>query len=65
MDAAAVAEAWTQADKWNVPPGKDICVVLMGTSVAPQRELADAIAEQRRWPPRGGKVTLIPVNASH
>lgn len=64
VDAAAVVEAWTQARKWNVPPSEDICVILMGTAVAPQRELADAIAEQRRRPTRGAKVTLIPVNAS-
>jgi curved DNA-binding protein CbpA len=64
VDAAAVADAWAQAGKWNVPQGDDVCVILMATDLAPQRELADAIAEQRRRPVRGVKVTLIPVNAS-
>lgn len=64
VDAASVAEAWAQAGKWTSPQGEDICIILMGTAVAPPRELADAIAEQRRRPSRGAKVTLIPVNAS-
>jgi hypothetical protein len=36
----------------------------MGMAVAGPRELSDAIAEQRRRPARGTKVTVIPVNAS-
>mgnify|MGYP001311034875 CR=1 FL=1 len=63
VDSASVADAWARAGKLN-PAGEDVCVILMGTLVAPPRELADAIAEQRRRPVRGGKVTLIPVNAS-
>jgi curved DNA-binding protein CbpA len=64
VDARSVAEAWTQAGRWTVPAGDEICVILMGTAVATARELADAIAEQRRRPARGGRVTLIPVNSS-
>jgi hypothetical protein len=65
VTAAAVSEAWVRASNWNVPVDDDICVILMGTSVAPQRELAAAISEQRLRPSRGGgHVTLIPVNAS-
>jgi hypothetical protein len=64
VDGAAVADAWAQAGKWKVPEGEEICVFLMGTLLAPARELAEAIAEQRRRPLRGGRVTLIPVNAS-
>lgn len=63
VDAAAVADAWVQAAAWNVPRGEEICVILMGTVLAPPQELAAAIAEQRRRPARGGKVTLIPVDA--
>lgn len=63
VDAAAVADAWVQAANWNVPRGEEICVILMGTVLAPPQELAAAIAEQRRRPARGGKVTLIPVDA--
>jgi curved DNA-binding protein CbpA len=64
VDAHSVAEAWTQAGRWTVPAGEEICVILMGTALATARELADAIAEQRRRPARGGRVTLIPVNSS-
>jgi curved DNA-binding protein CbpA len=64
VDAHSVAQAWTQAGKWAASAGEEICVILMGTALATARELADAIAEQRRRPARGGKVTLIPVNSS-
>ena len=62
VDGAAVAEAWSQAVKWGAPSKEEICVFLMGSSMAPQGELADAIATQRRKT-RGGKVALIPVDA--
>jgi curved DNA-binding protein CbpA len=61
VDGAAVAEAWTQAARCGATSGDEICVFLMGTSLAPSRELADAIAEQRRR--TRSKVTLIPVDA--
>jgi hypothetical protein len=64
LDAAAVIEAWERASSWNVPLGEEICVILMGTNVAPPRELADVIAVQRRKPTRGGHVTLIPVDVN-
>ena len=62
VDGAAVAEAWTQAVKWGAPSTEEICVFLMGSSIAPQGELADAIAAQRRKT-LGAKVALIPVDA--
>ena len=49
--------------KWSVPSNEEICVFLMGSGMAPPRELAEAIARQRRGPARGAKVTLIPVDA--
>lgn len=64
VDAAAVIDAWTQAARTTLPPCDEICVMLLGTALAPARELADAIAEQRRKPARGPKITLIPVNSS-
>jgi curved DNA-binding protein CbpA len=64
VDAGSVAQAWTQAGKWAASAGEEICVILMGTALATARELADAIAEQRRRPALRGKVTLIPVNSS-
>ena len=62
VDGAAVTDAWMQAGKWGAPSKEEICVFLMGSSMAPPRELADAIAHLRRNT-RGGKVTLIPVDA--
>ena len=62
VDGAAVVEAWTQAVKWGAPSKEEICVFLLGSSIAPQGELADAIAAQRRKT-RGAKVALIPVDA--
>lgn len=64
VDAAAVADAWEYAAKWNLPADHEICVILLGTAMAPQRELAAAIAAQRKRPTRGARVTLIPVNMS-
>ena len=64
LDREAVADAWKEAAKWGVPGGEDVCVLLMGTSLAPAGELAGEIADQRKRQPRkGGKLTLIPVDA--
>jgi curved DNA-binding protein CbpA len=60
VDREAVAEAWTQAGK--LAPAEEVCVFLMGTSMAPAGELASEIADQRRKQ-RSSKVTLIPVDA--
>jgi curved DNA-binding protein CbpA len=64
LDREAVADAWQEAAKWGVPAGDDVCVLLMGTSLAPARELAAEISDQRRKQRKGGKLTLIPVDAS-
>jgi curved DNA-binding protein CbpA len=60
VDREAIADAWTQASK--LAPAEDVCVFLMGTSVAPAGELAGEIADQRRKT-RSTKLTLIPVDA--
>ena len=64
VDGAAVNAAWTRAAvaKWQAPSRHDVCVFLIGSEISPPGELADAIAEQRRRPSRGPKVTLIPVD---
>jgi len=62
LDRAAVADAWTQASKWGDPKSDEVCVLLLGTVLAPAGELAGEIAEQRRKT-RGAKLTLIPVDA--
>jgi curved DNA-binding protein CbpA len=62
LDREAVAEAWTDAAKWGGAKKDDVCVLLMGTSLAPAGELAGEIADQRRKS-RGASLTLIPVDA--
>jgi hypothetical protein len=62
LDREAVAEAWTDAAKWADLKKNDVCVLLMGTSLAPAGELAVEIANQRRKS-RGARLTLIPVDA--
>ena len=65
VDATTVSTAWVDASRWNAPSGDEICVILMSTTLASPRELADAIHEQRRKPARSAaKVTLIPVDSS-
>ena len=61
VDRAAVAEAWPLAVKWFPSVKSEVCVFLLGTMVAPPRELAEAIAEQRRKICTA-KVTMIPVD---
>jgi len=64
VDAAAVSESWALAAR--MPRARDdqreVCLFLMGPSVAPAGELARAIAEARRRPVAGGKLVLVPLN---
>lgn len=63
VDAAAVGDTWTQIGKLNTPSDEEVCVFLMGTAMAPRRELEDAISAQRRKARApGAKVTVIPVD---
>jgi hypothetical protein len=65
VDANAVAEAWGLAARMKKDLQRDLCVFLMGPSLASATELAMAIAEQRKKPmPPGGKLVLIPVNTN-
>ena len=61
VDATAVADAWSMAAKWISSPNDEICVLLLGSPVAPPRELAEAIAEQRSKN-RTAKLTIIPID---
>ena len=61
VDAESVADTWTNALKTGAA-SDEVCVFLMGSSMASAGELARAIADQRRKS-RGAKVTLIPVDA--
>ena len=59
VDRDAVVDAWAQAGKTGGCHDDEVCVLLMGSAVAPARELARAIAEQRRRQ-RGVRLTLYP-----
>ena len=48
VDADAVGDTWAQIGKLNTPSNEEVCVFLMGTAMAPRRELEDAIFAQRR-----------------
>jgi hypothetical protein len=61
VDRESIADTWAQAVK--AIPGDEVCVILLGSALAPAGELATAINEQRRKT-RSGKVTLIPVDAT-
>jgi curved DNA-binding protein CbpA len=61
VDRAAVADAWTQAARWGA--SDEVCVLLMGTQLAPAGELAIEIRDQGRKNRSAGKLVLIPVDA--
>ncbi len=62
LDRAAIADAWLQAMKSGDTKNEEVCVLLMGTALAPAGELAGEIHDQRRKS-RGAKLTVIPVDA--
>lgn len=60
VDGAAIEEAWPLATRGSAFDGI-VCVLLLGTGIAPARELGAAISEQRRKT-RTGAPVLIPVD---
>lgn len=63
VDAATLTETWAMASRMKPDKQRDLCVFLMAPKVAPARDLATAIAEQKRKPmPAGGKLIMVPVN---
>ena len=60
VDPEAVADVWIGAMKGKVPDAT-LCVLLMGPGLAPAKELATAISEQRRKARNAGPV-LVPVD---
>jgi hypothetical protein len=60
VDPEAVADVWASAMKARVAD-MTVCVILAGTGLAPARELATAISEQRRKSRNAGPV-LVPVD---
>ena len=63
VDAASLAETWALASRMKPDKQRDLCVFLMAPKVAPARDLATAMTEQKRKPmPAGGKLIMVPVN---
>jgi len=63
VNGEGVADAWQQASRMKKDVQRDLCVFLMGPTLASATELALAIGEQRKRPMlAGGKLVLIPVN---
>jgi len=60
VDAEAVADVWSPAIRARVADAT-LCVVLAGTALAPSKDLATAISEQRRKARNAGPV-LVPVD---
>lgn len=61
VDADAVRDAWPLAVKAG-KPNQTVCLLLLGPGLAPARELASVISEQRRRMPQGAPI-VIPVDA--
>lgn len=62
VDPEVIADTWTHVAKLNLAADEDVCVFLMGSAMSPPRDLAGAIADQRRRPFHGMKPILIPVD---
>jgi hypothetical protein len=60
VDGDAVADVWPNAVKGTVPDAT-LCVLLVGPGMAPSKDLATAISEQRRKSRNAGPV-LVPVD---
>jgi curved DNA-binding protein CbpA len=58
VDKFAVQDAWGAALKLSVP----VCVFLMGSRLAPAKELADAISDARKRTHPGARISIIPVD---
>jgi len=62
VDRETLADAWAQAAKWGDTKRDEVCVLLLGSALAPAAELAREITDQRRKS-RGARLTVIPVDA--
>jgi curved DNA-binding protein CbpA len=60
VDADAVADVWPNALKMKTPD-TTLCVLLVGPGMAPAKDLASAVSEQRRKSRNAGPV-LVPVD---
>ena len=58
IDKVAVQEAWNAAHKAATP----ICVYLMGSRIAPAKELSAVIADLRKRTRGGTGISVIPID---
>jgi curved DNA-binding protein CbpA len=63
VDRDSMARAWAEARRWTAEAPEGACVFLIGSNLAPRRELEEAVAQERRKPLGRGPVTLIPIDA--
>jgi hypothetical protein len=63
VNPESVADTWVLVGRVNRPPGEKACVFLAGPTMSSSRDLAGAIAAQRRGPQRGTTPILIPIDA--
>ena len=61
VDGAAVEAVWRSALKASSSAQGIVCVLLMGSRLAPEKDLAAAVSEQRRRSRNAGPV-LVPVD---
>lgn len=62
VDAPAITDTFARAAQAGAS-SDEVCVFLMGSGMAPRRELEAAIFQQRRRTGSGPKVTLIPLDS--
>jgi len=58
VDKIAVQDAWSAAQKASLP----ICVFLMGSRIAPAKELAEVIGDLRRRTRTATTISIIPID---
>lgn len=63
VDPEAVTDTWTQVLRLHLSSHEEVCVFLMGSTLASPRALAGAIAEGRRRRFPGKEPILIPMDA--
>jgi curved DNA-binding protein CbpA len=61
VDPAAIVSVWGPASKLRAPGASECAVILLGPGLAPARDLAAAVSEQRRKA-RGAGPILVPVD---
>jgi DnaJ-like protein len=61
VDSQAIADVWPDASRVRAPGATSCVVLLLGSGIAPAKELAAAVSAQRRNT-RNANVTVVPVD---